>query len=129
MNVGYALEKEVVVVTGAGGQIGRCIVQAFLAAGCYVLGVDIDSRKFRQFTDARLHWVGADITKPGEVENAWTEAEKEFGATPGICIAAAGLDLSFIPHHNSICDMPVEQFRKTLDVVSTSTPEHDTFSL
>lgn len=111
------LEYSTVIITGAGGQIGQVIVDAFLAAGCYVGALDIDSSKFtKQHKD--LHWVQADTTDEAAIQAAWKQVAEHFDGTPTICVAAAGLDLSFIEHHTSIVDMSVEQFRHTLDVVS-----------
>lgn len=120
MDIGYGLENEVVVVTGAGGQIGQHIVQAFLAAGCFVAGFDINSTKFKDYGTTKLQWFLVNITNEEHMRQAWSEVTMKFGKQPGICIAAAGLDLSFIDHHTSICDMPVEQFRSTLEVAGNN---------
>ena len=121
MNVGLGLEGHLVLITGASAHIGQIIVDAFIAAGCYVAGLDIKSHSAAK-QHARLHWIKVDITSESSVRDAWREAQRHFDdKIPTICVCAAGLDLSYIDHHRSIADMPVEQFRKTLDVNTTGT--------
>lgn len=56
------------------------------------------------------------------MDDAWARVRAHFaGDLPTICICAAGLDLSFLDHHRSIADLPVGQFRDTLDVNTTGT--------
>jgi len=117
MDLGLALEDTVVVVTGGGGQIGQVIVTGFLSAGCKVAAFDVDASKF-VFENEKLLWVEVDVTDEDAVRHAWRRVEDNFGYGPTVCVCAAGLDLSFIEHHRSIVDMPVAQFRRTLDVVS-----------
>ena len=121
MNISFGLEDCLVVVTGARGQIGQVIVEAFLVAGCDVAGLDIKPVGSLKQHD-RLCSIEVDTTNEGAVCNAWDDARKHFeGKVPTICVCAAGLDLSYIDHHQSIADMPLEQFRKTLDVNTTGT--------
>lgn len=120
-DLGLGLEDSVAIVTGAGGQIGRVIVDALLAAGCYVGGLDVNLP-----SDLRIHeritWSRVDITDEEAVRVAWSHVSQRFdGRIPSICICAAGLDLSFLAHHQSAADMPILQFRKTLDVNLTGT--------
>lgn len=118
MDLGLDLERTVVVVTGAGGQIGRVIVDAFLSAGCYVGAFDVDESKFtKQHDGDTILWVGVDVTDERAMRAAWQRVEDYFQRSPTVCVAAAALDLSFVERHQSIISMPTEQFRKTLDVV------------
>ena len=119
MDFGLGLEKTIVVVTGAGGQIGRIIIEAFLSAGCYVGAFDIDESKFTQQND-HLLWILADTTNEAAMGIAWNKVEDHFGSVPTVCVCAAAMDLSFIEHHRSIISMSTTQFRETLDVVSGS---------
>lgn len=121
MDLGLDLDDTIVVVTGGGGQIGQTLVKAFLSAGCKVAAFDVDTSKFA-FKDDRLLWVEVDISDEDAMRHAWTQVRNHFAAVPTVCICAAGLDLSFIEHHQSIVDMPVAQFRRTLDVVSLGPP-------
>jgi len=121
MDISLGLEGHLVVVTGASGHIGKVIVDAFLAAGSNVACLDIKAHD-SSIQHQLLHRIEVDIAKEHAVRDAWKEAQKHFGGkVPTICVCAAGLDLSYINHHQSIADMPVEQFRRTLDVNTTGT--------
>lgn len=121
MDVGLGLEGCLAVVTGSSGHIGKAIVGAFLAAGCYVVGLDRKPHT-RLEQHERFTSIEVDITDEHAVSDAWDKIGKHFsGESPTICVCAAGLDLSYIDHHQSVADMPVEQFRKTLDVNTTGT--------
>lgn len=116
MDLGLGLQGDVVVVTGAGGQIGQVIVEAFLSAGCFVGGFDIDKSKFVK-QHQNLFWVAVDTTDEEGMIAAWKNVEERFNATPTLCVCAAAVDLSFIEHHSSITQMSTSQFRRTLDIV------------
>ncbi|EWZ84330.1 hypothetical protein FOCG_11728 [Fusarium oxysporum f. sp. radicis-lycopersici 26381] len=120
MDLGLGLQGDVVVVTGAGGQIGQVLVEAFLAAGCFVGGFDIDKSKFVK-QHQNLFWVAVDTTSEAGMSVAWKSVEERFNATPTLCVCAAAVDLSFIEHHSSITKMPTSQFRRTLDINTTGT--------
>ncbi|KAF5704901.1 short-chain dehydrogenase reductase sdr [Fusarium mundagurra] len=120
MDLGLGLQGDVVVVTGAGGQIGQVIVEAFLSAGCFVGGFDIDKSKFFKQHE-NLFWVAVDTTDEEGMIAAWKGVEERFNATPTICVCAAAVDLSFIEHHPSITKIPISQFRRTLDINTTGT--------
>lgn len=119
MDLGLGLQGDVVVVTGAGGQIGQVIVEAFLSAGCFVGGFDIDKSKFVK-QHQNLFWIAVDTTDEEGMIAAWKSVEERFKATPTLCVCAAAVDLSFIEHHSSITKMPTSQFRRTLDIVRSS---------
>ncbi|RFN46489.1 short-chain dehydrogenase reductase sdr [Fusarium flagelliforme] len=120
MDLGLGLQDNVVVVTGAGGQIGQVIVDAFLNAGCLVGGFDVDKAKFVK-QHQNLFWVEVDTTDETGMVAAWKSVEERFDRIPTLCVCAAAVDLSFIEHHSSIINMPTSQFRRTLDVNTTGT--------
>lgn len=117
MDLSLGLEGTVVIITGAGGQIGEVIVEAFLSAGCRVGAVDIVRTNFKRQHE-NLLWLLADTTDESAMALAWEKVENHFSAIPTACVSAAALDLSLVPRHQSIISMPVQQFRRTMDVVS-----------
>lgn len=120
-DLSLGLEGSVAIVTGAAGQIGRVIVDALLTAGCHVGAFDINPPSDLTYRE-RLMWTRVDITDGESVRSAWSGVTRRSGGhVPTICICAAGLDLSFIDHHQSAADMSVAQFRRTLDVNTTGT--------
>ncbi|KAI5461820.1 hypothetical protein BGZ63DRAFT_414462 [Mariannaea sp. PMI_226] len=114
MDLGIGLEDTVVAITGAGGQIGQVIVDAFLSAGCYVGAFDIKFHSPKQHD--RLLFVSVDTTDEEAMGKAWNTVKDRFHAFPTVCVCAAALDLSFIEHHRSITNMSSEQFRRTMEV-------------
>lgn len=124
IDLGLGLEGTHVVVTGAAGFIGSATVHAFLQAQAKVTALDINGQKLRALEKdtntpgkhPNLHTIVADITSESELEQAFKAARQYFGVTVQCCIALASLDLSVLPHHDSIVDMPVEQWRRTHQV-------------
>lgn len=110
MDLSLGLGNTHVLITGGSGFIGSATVTAFLSAGALVTSLDLKppssgaSSKFRH--------VSCDITSESELEEAFIAASKEFGPV-ACCVALAGLDLSFIQHHQSLTSMSVEQWRRT----------------
>ncbi|KAI9172745.1 short-chain dehydrogenase reductase sdr [Paramyrothecium foliicola] len=120
MDLSLDLDRTVVIITGAGGQIGQVIVEGFLSAGSYVAAFDVDTSKFTRQHD-RLLWLEVDTTNEDAMCAAWQKVEDHFELPPTVCVAAAALDLSFIKHYSSAALMPVEQFRRTLEVNTIGT--------
>ncbi len=123
IDLGLGLERTHVVVTGAAGYIGTAVVNAFLQAGAYITALDIDSVKLSNLEEQvptakihQLHTIVADITSESQLGQAFESARQNFGVPVQCCIALASLDLSVLPHHDSIIDMPLEQWRRTQQV-------------
>lgn len=116
MSLDLGLQDTVVIVTGAAGQIGQVITEAFLQAGCLgVAGLDINTAKC-SLRHEKLVWEQVDITNEATMQAAWDRVQTRFSQTPTVCVHAAGLDLSFVTHFPSITEMPVEQFTRTVMV-------------
>jgi NAD(P)-dependent dehydrogenase (short-subunit alcohol dehydrogenase family) len=111
MDLSLGFEGTHVVVTGGAGYIGTAVVQAFLSAGATVSAFDISEEKMG-LRHERLHWKVADITSESSLEAAFREAHARHGVV-STCIALAGLDLSYLPQHASLCDMPLSQWQRT----------------
>jgi len=102
-----------VLVTGSSGAIGSVVVQAFLAAGAHVSGFDI-REPGQKYESDRLHLDIVDVTDEARLDRAFETAREKFGVIT-TCIALAGLDLSYLANH-SLCDMPLDQWRRTMRV-------------
>lgn len=111
MDMSIGLDGTHVVITGGAGHIGLAVVHAFLAAGANVSAFDINEAKMT-LKHERLNWQIADVTSESSMENAFENAQTINGVVAS-CIALAGLDLSYLPQHSSICDMPVSQWQRT----------------
>ena len=112
MDISLGLEGTHVVITGAAGHIGTVIVSAFLAAGCLVSALDIKSPATPFENHENLTWHTVDITDEQAIQSAFASASKHHGPI-STCVAAAGLDLSYLPHHSSLCDMELAQWQRT----------------
>ena len=123
VDLGLGLEGTHVVVTGAAGFIGSATVKAFLQGGAKVTALDINEEKLQELQNYQgtpdiqenLSTDVVDISSEPALENAFEAARQHFGVVQ-CCIALASLDLSVLPHHDSIVDMPLEQWRRTHQV-------------
>lgn len=113
MDLGFNLEGNHVLVTGGAGHIGRTVVQAFLSAGADVSSLDIAHKETKG--TPHLLEIYADISSESSLEKAWNIATGPFGPVQA-CVALGALDFSVLPHHESSADLPLEQFRRTLEV-------------
>ena len=100
-----------VLITGGAGYIGTSTVSVFLHLNASVTVLDLQPSKL-SLTHPRLLTLEADISSENSLETAFATATTKFGL-PTVCIAMAGLDLSVLPHHESLVDMPLEQWRRT----------------
>lgn len=122
MDLGLGLERTHVLVTGGAGLIGSTVVDAFLSAGAYVSSVDIShttdatllssSPGQKNIHSVQLH---ADIANVTSLTAAWDQATSIFG-TVEVCVALASLDLSVLPHTDSIVDASPETWSRVLDI-------------
>lgn len=113
VDLGLHLNSTHVVVTGGCGYIGFATVKAFLTAGAYVSVFDLVPPRDKTILEnfhLKCHIV--DITSEEQLTIAFETARRHFGVVH-CCVALASLDLSVLQHHESIMDMPAEQWRKT----------------
>lgn len=111
--IGLGLEGSHCVITGASGQIGQVVVKAFVAAGCNVTALDLRVQDASMYPGNRVRWKAADIRDEALLEGIFEEAAEVFGPI-SICVAAAGKDLSFIAHHDTMAEMSLEQWQQTI---------------
>jgi len=88
------LVGQVVLVTGAAGQIGQTLVKQFLALGARVIAVDLDQAKLdKTFTShPQLLCLQADIQKEADVQAVVSAGLKKFGQVD-VLINNAGIFL------------------------------------
>ena len=92
------------------GHIGQVVVEAFVAARAIISAMDI--RPPAQPMQHPSNFIQVDITDENSVAAAFSRAAVMSGPISA-CIAVAGWDLSYLPHHSSLCDMPLQQWQNT----------------
>ena len=106
-----AFAGEVALVTGAASGIGKAAVEAFLARGAAVTGLDVDPRI--ESLHARPDFVGlrCDVTDDKQVELAIRRAVIAFGGIDMLVLNAGIFTAS-----RRIADLPTEEWRKAMNV-------------
>ena len=94
----------VVMVTGAAGNLGRAVAQAFHARGARLVLVDLDAealqRAFGAGDEVRLH-AAADLRDAAAVETAVQAALARFGRIDALCHLAGGFRMGEAVHETS----------------------------
>jgi NAD(P)-dependent dehydrogenase (short-subunit alcohol dehydrogenase family) len=119
-NLGLGLEGTHCLITGAAGQIGRVVLQAFVQAGARVTAVDLRLENLPEYPKDQVRWEAADIRDETQMGRIFAEAADAFGVI-ATCVAIAGLDLSFIEHHATMADMSLAQWERTIGTNLTGT--------
>jgi NAD(P)-dependent dehydrogenase (short-subunit alcohol dehydrogenase family) len=102
-------------ITGGAGYIGCTVVQAFISAGAKASLLSIAYHEEADYPTSNLQEIHADISSEQSFNAAWYNATRSFGPVQ-TCITLGALDLSVFPHHETAADVPLERFRKTLEV-------------
>jgi NAD(P)-dependent dehydrogenase (short-subunit alcohol dehydrogenase family) len=100
-----------VLITGGTGFIGSATVNALLTAGAKVTCLDVRTPQLPT-SNHQFQFISCDISSEISLATAFSLAAEKFGPV-ACCIALASLDLSVLPHHESLADMDVEQWRRT----------------
>lgn len=56
-----------------------------------------------------------DVSNPAAISKGFEKAISTFGIIQ-VCVALAATDLSYLPHHSSVADLPFEQWQSTFNV-------------
>ncbi|KAE8453372.1 hypothetical protein EG329_010233 [Mollisiaceae sp. DMI_Dod_QoI] len=111
MDLSLDFKNTHVLITGGTGFIGSVTVDALLSAGANVTCLDIRAPP-ASINSTNYNYISCDISSEDALAKAFSLASEKFGPV-ACCIALASLDLSVLPHHESLADMDVEQWRKT----------------
>jgi NAD(P)-dependent dehydrogenase (short-subunit alcohol dehydrogenase family) len=111
MDLSLNLQDTHILITGGSGFIGSAAVNALLSAGARVSCLDIRPVQAHS-EDPSFQYFACDISSESALTNAFSLAAEKFGPV-ACCICLASLDLSVLPHHESLADMDVEQWRRT----------------
>ena len=103
----FNLENKVVLVTGATGQLGSILCEAYLSAGAKVIGWDVNKP---DESIEGVYYFSVDIAKKSSVDSAMQESFSKFGAVD-VLINNAGVS-TFEPFE----DRPEEKIDWVMDV-------------
>ncbi len=109
-----SLEGKVAIITGGGMGIGQATAQLFAERGASVVVADVNEEAGRETVDrigGKSIFVKADITSQADVQNMVGAALQSFGA-----IHVLHNNAAIIRRHDTIDDIPVEEFRRVIDV-------------
>ncbi|SES79118.1 3-oxoacyl-[acyl-carrier protein] reductase [Salinibacillus kushneri] len=106
-----------VVVAGAGGGMGKEIVETLLAEGANVVGCDMNVDKLdNHHNQSNFLSIKANLLEENAVEKAFLKAVEKFDTITGL-VNAAGIAQSSTP----IEDVSLESWHKTIDINMTMT--------
>jgi sorbose reductase len=117
LNKLFSLEGKVVVVTGGAQGIGKAVAEHIAAVGGDIVIIDQQTEKAQNTAaeiaekyNRRTFAIGADVTKPEEIAQAFEKADAEMG----------NLDLLFnnagIVLQKPVVDLAPDEWRKVIDV-------------
>lgn len=109
------LNEKVIVVTGAGGGMGKAITEKLLTEGAQVIGMDLKEQSMAEQHHPQFTAMAVDILDEKAVAAAFLEAYEQHGKMDGL-VNAIGMAQSASP----IEEVSVELWHKLLDVNVTS---------
>jgi NAD(P)-dependent dehydrogenase (short-subunit alcohol dehydrogenase family) len=90
----FDFSDQVVVVTGAAGNLGRAVVQGFVDAGARVALVDRNQQMVEEIMDEAMRTTckpyGADLTDPGDVNRVVNQIAADFGRIDALAHTVGG---------------------------------------
>mgnify|MGYP002655262108 CR=1 FL=1 len=100
MDKPFDLSGRIVLVTGAGGGLGKHIARCFARAGASVVVNDLSADAAKKVTAALVeegfnaHAVAADITDQNEVDELFSSVEAQLGPIDTVVVNATGKQIS-----------------------------------
>lgn len=116
------MEKDIVIVTGAAGGIGKIITEMFAEKGYIVIAVDLEdfdkqamSEGYTTSTENKnnrdnIHFIKADLCSHDDIKKVFDYAQKEFG---GVYILVNNGAIS--KFSKSVFEITPEEFSKVID--------------
>lgn len=109
------LKDKVIIVTGAGGGMGKAIVSRLLELGAYIIGIDLSVDKLKSFNDARLELYDANVLDEERIAEIFLEVAEKKGRIDGL-VNALGIAQSATP----IEDVSLDNWNKLMNINVTS---------
>ncbi|MHA6260929.1 SDR family NAD(P)-dependent oxidoreductase [Sporosarcina sp. CAU 1771] len=109
------LTNKVIVVTGAGGGMGKAIVNKLLSQGAVVAGIDLSIASLEEITHPNFIAKAASVLDEQKVAEIFEEVNSKHGKIDGL-VNALGIAQSATP----IEDVSLVQWHKLVDINATS---------
>lgn len=109
------LTDKVIVVTGAGGGMGKAIVLQLLEKGAFVVGIDLSVDSLKSIELPKFVAKAADVLDEEKVSEIFAEVNKKHGKIDGLVNA-----LGIAQAQSSIEDVSLEQWHRLMDINATS---------
>jgi rhamnose utilization protein RhaD (predicted bifunctional aldolase and dehydrogenase)/NAD(P)-dependent dehydrogenase (short-subunit alcohol dehydrogenase family) len=106
-----ALAGEVALVTGAASGIGRAAVEALLARGAAVVGLDLNPAILTLLDRPDLRGVVCNVTREEDVRQAIAAAVESFGGLDMLVLNAG-----IFPESRKLADMTLEEWRRVMSI-------------
>ncbi|MCF3944558.1 SDR family NAD(P)-dependent oxidoreductase [Oceanobacillus alkalisoli] len=109
-------KTKTIIVTGAGGGMGKATVESLLEEGANVIGCDLNVAALSELEDnPRFQAVAGDLLDEAAVQHIFEEAKRKFGSVDGLA-NVHGIAQSATP----IEECSLSEYRKIIDVNMTS---------
>jgi NAD(P)-dependent dehydrogenase (short-subunit alcohol dehydrogenase family) len=115
------LEEKVVVVTGAGGGIGREVARMFIASGARVVASDLQGRRAQSAvrglpdSESRFIAIDADISDEGDVAALIDGAVQAWGSLD-VLVNVAAVTGAGLSDDSNVVDMTLESWDRVIGV-------------
>lgn len=109
------LNNKVIIVTGAGGGMGKVIVSQLLEQGAFVVGIDLSLSSLQTIKHDKFTAKAANILDEQEIADIFFETNNEQGKIDGL-VNAIGIAQSQTP----IEDVTLEQWTRLMNINATS---------
>tara|TARA_B100000686_G_scaffold341221_1_gene418269 strand:+ start:1753 stop:2460 length:708 start_codon:yes stop_codon:yes gene_type:complete len=94
-------ENKTIMITGAAGNLGRAVAEAFISCGANLVLVDLNVGTLEQAypsNDTHLLRCAANLMKPVEIAEAVSVAEEQFGKLHALAAIAGGFHMGEAVH-------------------------------
>jgi len=109
------LEAKVIAVTGAGGGMGKEVVENLLAEGAIVIALDINTVSISSIENKNLHIKKINLLEELSITEAFKEIYIEFNKLDGL-VNAAGIAQAAKP----ITEVELSEWHKLIDINATA---------
>ena len=110
------ITNKTVIITGAGGGMGRATVEHLLEAGANVVGCDLNIAALAELEEnPRFKAMKADLLNEAAVQHIFAQTKSEFGSIDGLANVHG-----IAQHATPIEDCSLAEYRKIIDVNMTS---------